>query len=215
MLRIAVRYNNGSIYGGNIPDNGLTIWEWAHAVHAYAAGEPVTGDDQPGVEEIRAAFHAFSELAHPLPPLRPGDVVEVDGRRVTVESVTPGGRPPVVFTQPYSADMIDRPECMVAGNVPPPDGIAYVEDQRDRLWTGRGFGQWRCVTGGITGTYSPSWQQLWRDHGPLTPLVPARQQWPHRDGTPPLPRRDPARPVFPVNATGVQVGDNNSQVNHF
>lgn len=52
---------------------------------------------------------------------------------------------------------------------PPSDGIAYVEDGDDRLWTGRGGDIWTCLTGSLTGVFM-SWRSLWWSYGPLTPL---------------------------------------------
>ncbi len=64
------------------------------------------------------------------------------------------------------------PCLYVSVRTPPPDGIAYAEDSRDRLWTGRGYGEWRCLTDPAGRTAAGGWERIWVEHGPLTPLVP-------------------------------------------
>lgn len=162
-----------------VPDMGLTEREWAEAAYA-ATNAPFTNRyDVPGALEVAAGLERAGALSGPLAPLGVGDRVEAGGRVLTCvavdarEGMADGwGLGVPSFTEPRPVDVPTGPRLRVSAELPPPEMLAYVEDARDRLWTGKGAGVWQCLTDPAGRTMPMMWGRVWEEHGPLTPLVP-------------------------------------------
>lgn len=171
-----------------VPDMGLTSHEWATAVFAATHSPMGVRFHAPGSREVASALW---QLETPTEALGVGDGVSVHGHIVWMVRVD-GDTPTFTAAEPLPAP--PGPAMYVSADVAPPEAVAYVEDNRDRLWTGRGLGEWRCLTDPVGRTVPLMWAGVWRDHGPLTPLVPVERldepeavEWtpPHRDVLPP------------------------------
>jgi hypothetical protein len=177
---LTIRYNStGTTLPLTVPDMGLSPREWAHAVFTATNVPPTNRYGVPGALEVAAAYAReaqLAQLAHP--PFGPGDVVHVGGYAVQCVAVDrradAWGVGVPTFADPVELGAPDGPLMDVGMHLPPPDAIAYVEDNRDRLWTGKGAGEWRCLTDPAGRTAAGLWPVVWREHGPLVPLVPAR-----------------------------------------
>ena len=173
----------------SVPDMGLTPREWAEAVFTATNVPPTSRYGVPGALEVAAALERVG--------IEPGpsggrfgvsDRLEVGGQTLTCvavdnRGVDAWGLGTATFTEPQPLPSPLGPPMHVSAATPPPDAVAYVEDERDRLWTGRGAGEWRCLTDPAGRTAPLMWAGVWREHGPLTPLVPVRLvdapgQWP-------------------------------------
>lgn len=203
-MLLTIRYAEYSPIRITVPDMGLDPREWAMAVFA-AARVPLTNQyGVPGALEVAAALADMHtrDLGRVVPALCEGDRVEAAGQVVRLLAVDHTGTDawslPVPTFAPAEpvAPAPAGPVMYVSAQQPPPDVVAYAEDARDRLWTGKGAGMWRCLTDPAGRTDAGPWAMVWREHGPLVPLVavqvatePDGAEWgqPHRA---PLPGPD-------------------------
>jgi hypothetical protein len=178
VLLLNVRYTDRPTLILAVPDMGLSPGEWARAVFTATHVPSTLNYGIPGALEVAAAIaNTYADTTTPaVRPLAPGDVIEGAGRSVTCLTVTKRGDGwgvgDAAFSDPDVIDPPVGPRLHVGPLQPPPDAIAYAEDIRDRLWTGKGFGPWRCLTDPAGRTSPGMWAAVWREHGPLTPLVP-------------------------------------------
>lgn len=159
----------------NVPAlTGMDPAEIAEAAYVVSHTPPTNHYGKPGAADIAAAYFARPSSAARLSPLTLGDLVHAAGSVLELVGEHEGpadawGRmaPEFAVVEQYGA-----PRLVVAAKVPPPDHVAYAEDNRDRLWTGKGAGVWRCLTDAPRRTVPQSWQTVWEMHGPLVPLLP-------------------------------------------
>lgn len=184
-----------------VPDMGLTGTEWGVAVYEASRSPHATRHTAPGAGEVATAISTDYRLSARVWPLRVGGMVVIDGTVVRLVRVDEGGVP--TFGGPEADPAPRGPLMEVSATVPPPDQVAYAEDERDRLWTGRGAGTWRCLTDAAGATEPGGWEATWMRYGPLVPLVPVDvmepqpREWaePHRAGSG-LHPRDLERPYL-------------------
>lgn len=200
MLKLTVVYHSGhrplSVI---VPDMGLTRTEWAEAAYAVLLTSVAGSSTVPGAAEFDRALRSDPAALAAARPMQSGDWVMLQGRQLTLLSVSGVGQHATnvpAFSAPAPLPVPSGPMMHVDADTAPPEALAYVEDVLDRLWTGRGYGEWRCLTD-MSGRTSPAaWASVWREYGPLVPLVPVellaeptgdeRTGGPHRD---PLPGR--------------------------
>jgi hypothetical protein len=175
-VHIVISRATGDAVALVVPDlTGLTPDEVARAVYAASLGphwrsimSAVIGTASiPGASAVLDRWTRYL-AGRPHLPLNLGDRVHAAGAVLELTSDTVRHGP--LFTVVESMRPADHPMPLSAV-VPPPDEVAYVEDDRDRLWTGKGAGTWRCLTDAAGRTVPQSWSKVWADHGPLTPLV--------------------------------------------
>lgn len=155
---------------------GLTPEQVATGAYVATHTPPADRYAVPAAGDIAAAYFAAPPGRQTLAPLAVGDLVHAGGavlelaHEVAGETNVWGSHDPVwkVREAHGGAGSVMH----VTSTVVPPDEIAYAEDSRDRLWTGRGGGIWRCLTDPAGRTVPVSWRQAWMDHGPLRPLLP-------------------------------------------
>lgn len=187
MLSLTLDYALGGAVTLRVPDMGLTAREWAEAAYA-ATNAPFTNRYAVlGALEVAAALERAGLLSGPVRPLGVSDRVEVCGRTLTCiavddRAVDGWGLGVPTFTEPRPVEVPRGPRLRVSAELPPPEMIAYAEDSRDRLWTGRGAGQWRCLTDPAGRTMPMMWGRVWEEYGPLTPLVPVQVVQPQPEG---------------------------------
>lgn len=174
-MRIVLTYRSGSLSLTVPALDGLTAAEVAEAAYVVTHIPPTHHYGVRGAAEIAAAYFARPGGGQVLAPLAVGDTVHAAGAVLELVAETGGtpdawGRQDPVFhvAEGYPGGYTMR----VDGTTPPPDQIAYAEDSRDRLWTGRGAGVWRCLTDSAGSTRPVLWRTLWDDEGPMVPLVP-------------------------------------------
>jgi hypothetical protein len=178
LLSLKLRYAEAAALELAVPDMGLTEREWAQAAFV-ATGAPFSNRyGVPGALEVAVALESAGALAGPVRPVGDGDRVEVGGKvlrciAVDEHRVDAWGLGVPTFTEPQPVPVPRGPVMRVSGACPPPEAVAYCEDARDRLWTGKGGGEWRCLTDPAGRTAPLLWAGVWREHGPLTPLVQA------------------------------------------
>lgn len=179
LLKLTIHYAHQPSVSVRVPDMGLTFREWALAAYtATNAPGAASYGDVAGAAEVDHALRAGRHSRYWRRGLGPGDSVEILRKRMRCIAVdTPAGRPLGVptFTEPVAEETLPGPLMHVCADDAPPDSVAYVEDERDRLWTGRGHGEWRCLTDPAGRTSPRQWASVWREHGPLTPLVPVQR----------------------------------------
>ena len=159
----------------NVPAlTGMDPAAVAQAAYVVSHTPPTNHYGMAGASAIAAVYFARPSTGSRLSPLTLGDLVHAGG--AVLELVGEHDGPPDAWGRmtPEFAVVEDHrtPPLTVAAAVPPPDHVAYVEDNRDRLWTGRGAGVWRCLTDPPRRTVPQSWQTVWELHGPLVPLLP-------------------------------------------
>lgn len=176
MLKLTVVYHSGHRpLSVTVPDMGLTRTEWAEAAYAVLLTSVAGSSAAPGAAEFDHALRSDSIALAAARPMRPGDRVMLQGRQLTLLSVSGVGQHATnvpAFSAPAPLPVPTGPMMHVDAHTAPPEALAYVEDARDRLWTGRGYGEWRCLTDPAGRTSPAPWASVWREHGPLTPLVP-------------------------------------------
>lgn len=174
-MRIVLTYRSGSL-SLNVPAlDGLTAAEVAEAAYVVTHVPPTHDYGVPGAAAIAGAYFAQPTPGQALAPLVVGDTVHAAGGVLELVAETGGtpdawGRQEPVFqvAEGYPAGYVLR----LGETVAPPDQIAYAEDSRDRLWTGKGAGVWTCLTDSGGRTRPVLWRTLWADEGPMTPLAP-------------------------------------------
>lgn len=177
MQKLGVNYwSRGQSLVLRVPEMGLTPREWAAAVFAATHIPHTTRYGVPGAQEVA---HAMSRLPRErVLRMAAGDRVTVDGRVVQCLAVEGDadawGVRTAVFSDPEVEPLPAGPRMYVDAEAAPPEAVAYCEDERDRLWTGRGAGTWRCLTDPAGRTAPGQWASVWREYGPLVPLVPVR-----------------------------------------
>lgn len=175
-MRIVLTYRSGSLSLDVPALDGYTAAEVAEAAYVVTHVPPTHHYGAAGASEIAAAYFARPSGGQCLAPLAVGDTVHAAGAVLELVGETGGtpdawGRQDPVFRtiEGYPGGYAVR----VDKSTPPPDQIAYAEDSRDRLWTGKGAGMWRCLTDAAGSTRPVSWWTLWEDEGPMIPLAPA------------------------------------------
>lgn len=164
-----------------VPDMGLSAREWAQAVFAATNIPFTTQYGVPGALEVAAALQRAGEpTSDSARRFGVGDRLEVSGQHLTCIAVDDRGVDAwgvgvPTFTDPEPVPAPPGPAMHVSKIAPPPVSVAYVEDARDRLWTGRGAGEWRCLTDAVGRTWPGLWASVWENYGPLTPLVPVQR----------------------------------------
>lgn len=174
-MRIVLTYRSGAL-SLNVPAlDGLTAAEVAEAAYVVTHVPPTHDYGVTGASAIASAYFAQPNCGQALAPLVVGDTVHAAGGVLELVAETGGtpdgwGRQEPVFqvAEGYPAGYVLR----LSETVPPPDQIAYAEDSRDRLWTGRGADVWTCLTDSAGRTRPVLWRTLWEDHGPMVPLAP-------------------------------------------
>jgi hypothetical protein len=177
MLTLTLAYGNGARVRLLVPDIGLTPREWAAAAYA-ATNQPATtryGVD--GAADVARAIWRDHATEAACRALGVGDAVHVLGTAVTCLAVSDEPRDAWCVATPTfdggaAVPAPAGPGLHVSADTPPPESVAYAEDARDRRWTGKGYGVWRCLTDLAGRTRPAAWGSVWRDHGPLVPLVP-------------------------------------------
>lgn len=193
LIKLTILYAHSPSVSVRVPDMGLTLAEWGQAVFLATHIPTAHNYRTPGAREVDRALRAGRHSGDFARPLKEGDGVLVSGsmvRCIAVDYV--GGVARFSGPEPMPAPM--GPMMHVSAETAPPDAVAYVEDRRDRLWTGRGLGTWRCLTDPAGRTAAGSWARVWVEHGPLVPLVPVDvlpepvgeelASGPHRSGRP-------------------------------
>ncbi len=146
-----------------------TALEIAQSAYSFTRQPPPGRCGNDAARLIADAYYQDQRAgAHPLLPLAVGDRVHAAGAVLELAAELPGGEPVFRAVERCAAHAV-----AVSGQLPPPVQIAYAEDSRDRLWTGKGAGIWTCLTDTARRTAPVSWWKLWEDHGPMVPLVPA------------------------------------------
>lgn len=174
LIKLHIDYQHQPPVTVRVPDMGLTLHEWALAVHQATNAPGADRYAAAGAAEVDRALQAGNHSRYWRRGTGPGDAIEILGQRVRWRAVDGEGAASLPrFTDPAPAAGLPLgPAMHVSVDTPPPDAVAYVEDERDRLWTGRGHGEWRCLTDPAGRTASGQWATVWREYGPLTPLVP-------------------------------------------
>lgn len=181
-MLLTIRYAEYSPIRITVPDMGLDPREWAMAAFA-ATRIPLTNQyGVPGALEVAAALADMHTREHGrvVPALSEGDRVVAGDQVVTLLAINhtgtdawslpePSFSPPAPVAPPPAG-----PVMYVSAQQPPPDVVAYAEDARDRLWTGKGAGMWRCLTDPAGRTEAGMWSVVWVEYGPMVPLVPVQ-----------------------------------------
>lgn len=197
LIKLTIVYDNQPSVSVRVPDMGLTPRHWAEAVFQATNAPDAYQYGTPGAREVDRALRAGRQSRFWRRGLTPGDSVEVLGKRVRcvdVQGRGSGASPIPTFAEAELVQVPLGPAMYVSADAPPPDAVAYVEDARDRLWTGRGHGEWVCLTDPAGRAAPGLWGSVWREHGPLVPLVPVDvlsepvgeelASGPHRSGRP-------------------------------
>lgn len=161
----------------DVPElRGMTGPQVADAAYAVTHTPPCNDYGLSGATAIGAAYFRRPPGRQILAPLQVGDLVHAAGMVLRLVAEKTGetnvwGRHSPVFATIEGTGPAGEP-LHVSSRVAPPDEIAYAEDARDRLWTGKGAGVWSCLTDPAGRTAPVSWRKVWLDHGPLRPLAP-------------------------------------------
>jgi hypothetical protein len=174
-MHVVLTYRATGALTLNVPAlTGMDPAEVAVAAYVVSHTPPTNHYGTPGAAAIAAAYFARPSSGSRLSPMTVGDLVHAGGvvAELTGERDGPQdawGR----MTPEFTIVEDHRPQTLtLAAAVPPPDLVAYVEDNRDRLWTGKGAGVWRCLTDPPRRTVPQNWATVWELHGPLVPLLP-------------------------------------------
>lgn len=183
-MHIVLSYRStGNALALDVPAlDGMTAEQVAAAAYAVTTRAfvqlPSTGRVGPAARHISAAYYTGQRAGGvSMVPMHVGDRVHAAGAVLQLATERTGEPDAWGHYTPTFRTLETFTGCgsgmALSGRVAPPDQIAYAEDCRDRLWTGRGAGIWTCLRDPAGRTAPVSWWKAWEQYGPLVPLVPA------------------------------------------